>query len=54
MEQLMSKQPETRLGASYSALKAHTWFDDFDFDKLFSKELKPPVIFNLTLVLTSI
>ncbi|CAD8075753.1 unnamed protein product [Paramecium primaurelia] len=44
MEQLMSRQPETRLGASYSALKAHQWFDDFDFDKLFSRELKPPYL----------
>ncbi|CAD8213308.1 unnamed protein product [Paramecium octaurelia] len=44
MEQLMNRQPETRLGASYSALKAHPWFDDFDFDKLFSRELKPPYL----------
>nr|CAD79354.1 cGMP-dependent protein kinase [Paramecium tetraurelia] len=44
MEQLMNRQPETRLGASYSALKAHQWFDDFDFDKLFSRELKPPYL----------
>ncbi|CAK66144.1 unnamed protein product (macronuclear) [Paramecium tetraurelia] len=44
MEQLMNRQPEIRLGASYSALKAHPWFDDFDFDKLFSKELKPPYL----------
>ncbi|CAD8072813.1 unnamed protein product [Paramecium primaurelia] len=40
MEQLLSKQPETRLGSSFSALKANPWFDDFDFDKLFSRELQ--------------
>lgn len=43
MEQLLSKHPEARLGSSYAALKANAWFDDFDWDKLFSKELKPPV-----------
>jgi cGMP-dependent protein kinase len=37
------------MGTSYAALKAHNWFDDFDWDKLFSHELTPPVInlFNL-------
>lgn len=37
IEQLLSKQPEARLGGSYASLKANTWFDDFDWDKLFSK-----------------
>ncbi|CAD8173016.1 unnamed protein product [Paramecium octaurelia] len=40
MEQLLSKQPETRLGSSFSALKANPWFEDFDYDKLFSRELQ--------------
>ncbi|CAD8152969.1 unnamed protein product [Paramecium octaurelia] len=40
MEQLLSKQPEKRLVSSFSALKANPWFDDFDFDKLFSRELQ--------------
>ncbi|KAM3132197.1 hypothetical protein pb186bvf_015657 [Paramecium bursaria] len=44
MEQLLSKQPEARLGASYSALKANPWFDDLDFDKLFNRELKAPYV----------
>jgi cGMP-dependent protein kinase len=42
--QLLSKVPELRLGGSYAALKAHTWFDDFDWDKLYNKELKPPFL----------
>lgn len=44
MEQLLSKVPEIRLGGSYAALKAHPWFDSFDWDKLYNKELKPPYI----------
>jgi cGMP-dependent protein kinase len=43
IEQLLSKQPEARIGASYASLKAHPWFDDFDWDRLFNKELQPPV-----------
>jgi cGMP-dependent protein kinase len=43
IEQLLQKQPEARLGSSYAGLKAHAWFDDFDWDKLFSRELPPPV-----------
>lgn len=43
IEQLLSKQPEARLGASFASLKAHPWFDDFDWDKLFARTLQPPV-----------
>jgi cGMP-dependent protein kinase len=31
MEQLLNKVSEARLGNSYAALKAHTWFDNFDW-----------------------
>jgi cGMP-dependent protein kinase len=31
IEQLMNKIPEVRLGGSYSTLKSHTWFKDFDW-----------------------
>lgn len=44
IEQLLSKVPELRLGGSYAALKAHPWFDNFDWDKLFNKELEKPFI----------
>lgn len=27
----MNKIPEVRLGGSYSALKSHAWFKDFDW-----------------------
>lgn len=42
MRQLLSKESETRLGGSFAALKANEWFDDFDWDKLYNKELKSP------------
>lgn len=41
------------MGTSYAALKAHNWFDDFDWDKLFSHELTPPVLYEYSLVSTS-
>jgi cGMP-dependent protein kinase len=31
MDQLINKTPEVRLGGSFAALKAHPWFDDFDW-----------------------
>jgi len=39
---LLSKVPELRLGGSYAALKAHSWFDNFDWDKLYNKEIETP------------
>lgn len=33
-----------RLGESYGALKAHSWFENFDWDKLLEKELKAPFL----------
>ena len=34
MNQLLSKVAETRLGSSFASLKAHPWFDDFDWVSL--------------------
>jgi len=31
MDQLLNKVPEIRLGESYGALKAHAWFENFDW-----------------------
>lgn len=31
IEQMLSKSPEVRLGGSYAALKANSWFDRFDW-----------------------
>lgn len=42
IEQLLNKVPEVRLGGSYAALKAHPWFDTFDWDALYEKTLAPP------------
>jgi len=41
---LLSKSPEVRLGGSYGALKAHEWFEDFDWDDFFNKTMTPPFI----------
>lgn len=40
----MSKSPEVRLGGSFGALKAHEWFEDFDWDDFFNKTMTPPYI----------
>jgi cGMP-dependent protein kinase len=44
MDQLLSRTPEKRWGGSFAALKSHTWFADFDWDKLLEKQLKPPYL----------
>ncbi|CAD8120025.1 unnamed protein product [Paramecium sonneborni] len=44
IEQLMNKIPEVRLGGSYTTLKSHTWFKDFDWEKLMTKSLKAPLL----------
>jgi cGMP-dependent protein kinase len=31
MEQLLNRIPEARLGGSYATLKAHKWFEKFDW-----------------------
>jgi cGMP-dependent protein kinase len=31
IEQFLNKTPEVRLGGGYSALKANTWFENFDW-----------------------
>ena len=31
IDQLLNRTPETRLGGSYAALKAHKWFEKFDW-----------------------
>ena len=35
IEQLLNKTPEHRLGRSWAALKAHIYFDGFDWDELY-------------------
>ena len=31
MNQLINRVPEVRLGSSYASLKAHPWFENFDW-----------------------
>jgi len=44
MDQLINKIPDLRLGGSYAALKAHPWFENFDWDDLLDRKLKAPYI----------
>jgi len=44
MDQLINKVPEVRLGGSYASLKAHQWFDNFDWDKLMERQFKAPYV----------
>lgn len=37
LRQLLSRQPEARLGGSFQNLKNHEWFEDFDWVILFLK-----------------
>lgn len=40
---LLNKIPEARLnGGSYTTLKGHVWFDDFDWNGLLDKSFDPP------------
>lgn len=41
---MLSKLPEVRLGGSYAALKAHKFFNKFEWDQCYHKELKPRYI----------
>lgn len=43
-EQLLSLTPEVRLGTSYAQLKANKFFDEIDWDLLYDRKLKGPVL----------
>lgn len=42
INQLLSKNPASRLGGSFENLKAHSWFVGLNWDKVLSKQLKAP------------
>ncbi|CAD8086133.1 unnamed protein product [Paramecium sonneborni] len=41
IEQLLNRIPELRLGGSYQTLKQHVWFQDFQWENLIAKKIKP-------------
>lgn len=41
VSQLLSKNPDSRLGGSYSDLKKHPFFQGFDWHQLINKKMKP-------------
>mmetsp|Transcript_9230 Transcript_9230/g.17548 ORF Transcript_9230/g.17548 Transcript_9230/m.17548 type:complete len:888 (+) Transcript_9230:49-2712(+) len=44
IEQLLSKNPASRLGGNIENLKNHKWFKGYDWDRLTSKEYPPPFV----------
>jgi len=44
MDQLINKVADVRLGGSFASLKAHQWFDNFNWDDLLDKKLKSPYV----------
>ena len=40
------------MGGSFAALKANFWFSEFDWDKLYNKEMKPPHIPNVKKIMS--
>ena len=39
---LLSRIPEARNNGSFDYLKAHPWFEDFDWNGLVNKTIEPP------------
>lgn len=47
IEQLLSHNPQQRHGGSFTSLKAHPWFEDFNWPELVNQNnirLEPPYI----------
>jgi cGMP-dependent protein kinase 1 len=41
ISQLLSKNADSRLGGSFSDLKKHPFFNNFDWHQLINKKMKP-------------
>ncbi|OMJ93134.1 hypothetical protein SteCoe_3952 [Stentor coeruleus] len=44
ISQILSVNPAKRFGGGFDTMKLHSWFQGLDWDKLLSKQLKPPFI----------
>jgi len=42
MQQLLNRMPEVRGNGAIAAIKAHSWFNNFNWDKLLEKQIIPP------------
>lgn len=52
IEQLLNHNPEQRHGGSFANLKAHPWFEDFNWNDLLmrnEKKLEPPYLPDVNL-----
>ena len=41
---LLNKSPEARTQGSWGALKGHSFFENFDWDKIMEKRYEPPYV----------
>jgi cGMP-dependent protein kinase 1 len=44
IQQLLNPNPAARLGGSMEKLKSHSWFSNFNWNRLISRSVKPPYI----------
>jgi cGMP-dependent protein kinase len=44
IQQLLSVNPAARLGGSHEKLKSHQWLHTFNWNRLISRQLKPPFV----------
>ncbi|OMJ70240.1 hypothetical protein SteCoe_31838 [Stentor coeruleus] len=44
ISQMLNSNPAKRLGGSFENIKQHPWFFGLDWDKLLSKQIKPPYV----------
>ena len=54
INQLLSKNPASRLGGNFEKLKSHPWFLGFNWDKIISKEIVPPYVPKISHIETEI
>lgn len=46
IKKLLVKTPEKRLGKTFGEIKGHPFFNEFEWDNLMNKMIKPPIIPN--------
>ena len=44
IRRLLDRNPNSRLGSNFAILKSHPWFENFDWNALYYKEIPVPYI----------
>lgn len=44
IKKLLTKSPERRLGKTFGQIKGHPFFDNFEWDELMQRRMKPPFV----------